>query len=162
MSSKQGKRAKNAAGTAEQRVLVLNGPNLNMLGVRNRDVYGSTTLPEIVKGLKTLGAELRLAVQHLQSNGEGELITAIQEARETAHAIIINAGAYSHTSIALRDALEMFPGPIVEVHLSNIAQREPFRHHSYISEVATGVIFGLGAQGYQLALRAVASLLARP
>ena len=142
-----------------QPVLVLNGPNLNLLGVRKREIYGGTTLPEIIADLERLGAELGLEVKSRQHNGEGELITAVQEARETAKGILINAGGYSHTSIALRDALECFPGPIIEVHLSNIAARESFRRHTFVSEVATGCVFGLGPAGYRLGLRALAELI---
>ena len=140
-------------------VLVLNGPNLNLLGVRKQEIYGSTTLPEIIADLERLGATLGLQVASEQHNGEGELITAIQQARTTMKGLLINAGGYSHTSVAIRDALECFPGPIIEVHLSNIARRESFRHQTYISQVATGVIFGLGPVGYRMGLRALAELL---
>ncbi len=142
------------------RVLVLNGPNLNLLGTRRPDLYGRTTLAEIEKRLHALGEELGLAVEVRQSNHEGTLVDWIQEARGTADALVINAAAYTHTSVAIRDALEVFEGPVVEVHLSNIFAREPFRHRSHVSPVATGVICGFGPLGYELALRALAARLA--
>lgn len=140
-------------------VLLLNGPNLNLLGVRNKQVYGAKTLPEITKELEGHASHLGLELSHAQYNGEGDLITAVQQARQSAKGLIINAGGYSHTSIALRDALECFEGPVIEVHLSNIAAREEYRRHSYVSEVAQGVIFGMGPLGYKLALHALADML---
>jgi 3-dehydroquinate dehydratase-2 len=147
--------------SAAPTVLVLNGPNLNMLGTREPEIYGSRTLADIEAMVRERAAGLGLAIDFRQSNSEGELVTWIQQARQSAAAIIINAGAYSHTSIAILDALQAFAGPIVEVHLSNIFRREPFRHHSHVSGVALGVICGLGAQGYLLALDAVADKVAR-
>jgi len=141
------------------KVLVLNGPNLNLLGEREPATYGRTTLADIEKSCRRHAKGLGLAVDFRQSNHEGELVTWIQEARRVNAAIIINAGAYSHTSIAILDALQAFERPILEVHLSNIFRREPFRHHSHVSTVAQGVICGLGATGYLLALSAVAELL---
>jgi len=141
------------------KVLIINGPNLNLLGEREPAVYGRTTLADIAKASRRHGKELGLAVECRQSNHEGEIVTWIQEARLSHAAIVINAGAYSHTSIAILDALQAFGGPVVEVHLSNIFRREPFRHHSHVSAVAKGVICGFGATGYRLALIAVSELL---
>jgi 3-dehydroquinate dehydratase-2 len=149
------------ASAAAPTVLVLNGPNLNMLGTREPEIYGSQTLADIEAMARERAADLGLALDFRQSNSEGELVTWIQEARLGADAIIINAGAYSHTSVAILDALQAFKGPIIEVHLSNIYKREAFRHHSYVSGVALGVICGLGAKGYLLALDAVADKVAR-
>ncbi len=140
-------------------VLVLNGPNLNLLGRREPDLYGHATLADLEADCARAGDELGLAVTCRQSNHEGELIDWIHDARETAAAILVNAGAYSHTSQAIPDALRAFPGIIIELHLSNIYAREAFRHHSHISAVADAVICGLGGRGYRLALRAVAERL---
>jgi 3-dehydroquinate dehydratase-2 len=145
--------------TKAKNILVLNGPNLNMLGVRQPEVYGRDTLADIGKACAATGKTLGLGVDFRQSNIEGELVTWIQEARGKKAGIIINPGAYGHTSIALLDALTLAELPVIEVHLSNIHRREPFRHHTYISQIATGVICGLGAQGYQLALQAMANLV---
>jgi len=144
---------------AAPKVLVLNGPNLNMLGLREPEVYGRTTLAEIEKACVADGRRLGLAVTCRQSNHEGELVGWIQEARGTAQGLVINPGAYSHTSIAILDALNAVQLPTIEVHLSNIHRREAFRHHSYVSQAATGVICGLGVQGYLLALLALAERL---
>ena len=142
-----------------KRVLVLNGPNLNMLGTREPATYGSQTLADIEKMATTEGATLGLEVTCKQSNIEGELVTWIQQALGAYDAIVINPGAYSHTSIAIHDAFKAVNLPVVEVHISNIYTREPFRHHSYVSPVALGVICGLGATGYKLALHALAEKL---
>lgn len=142
-----------------KRVLVLNGPNLNLLGMREPEIYGRTTLSDIEALCRSAGDELGLAVDFRQSNHEGELVTWIQEARNGADAILINPAAYSHTSVAIHDALKAVGLPVAEVHLSNIHQREPFRHHSYVSAVAYGVICGFGAAGYKLALHALAEKL---
>jgi 3-dehydroquinate dehydratase II len=142
-------------------ILVLNGPNLNLLGVREPATYGHDTLADIEEGCLERAADLDLAVDFRQSNHEGQLIDWIQEARENADGIILNAGAYTHTSIAILDALKASELPVVEVHLSNIHRRESFRRHSYVSEVAQGVICGFGAQGYLLALEAMARLIKR-
>ena len=142
-----------------KRVLVLNGPNLNMLGIREPQTYGSQTLADIEKMIATEAAGLGFTVECKQSNREGELCDWIQQALGQFDAIIINAGGYSHTSIAIPDALRAVALPVVEVHLSNIYAREAFRHHSYISAVAIGVICGLGATGYKLALHALAEKL---
>ncbi len=149
------------ASAAAPTVLVLNGPNLNMLGTREPEIYGAQTLADIEALVKDRARVHGLDVDFRQSNSEGELVAWIQEARLTAQAIIINAAAYTHTSVAILDALQAFKGPIIEVHLSNIFKREAFRHHSYVSPAALGVICGLGAQGYLLALDAVADKVAR-
>lgn len=140
-------------------VLILNGPNLNMLGVREPAIYGSDTLADIEAACADRAADHGLSVDFRQSNIEGELVTWIQQARAQHDGIIINPGAYSHTSVAILDALQIAELPVIEVHLSNIHKREPFRHHSYVSRVATGVIAGLGAHGYLLALDAMARLI---
>lgn len=138
-----------------KRVLVLNGPNLNMLGQRQPEIYGRTTLAEISAGVEAAAGELGMEAVCRQSNHEGELVTWIQQARSDFDAIVINAAAYTHTSVALLDALTLFEGPVVEVHLSNIHRRESFRHHSYISGAALGMIAGFGPVGYRLALLAL-------
>ena len=143
-----------------RRVLILNGPNLNLLGQREPEVYGRTTLVELAAACIDEAARLGLAAECRQSNAEGELVGWVQDWRDPGDGLIVNAGAYSHTSVALLDALRAAPGPVVEVHLSNIFRREAFRHHSYVSLAADGVICGLGVEGYLLALRAVAHLLA--
>jgi len=147
------------AKTMAKRVLVLNGPNLNMLGTREPKTYGAQTLADIEAMCGTEGETLGLGVECRQSNHEGELVTWIQQALGAFDAIVINPGAYSHTSIAIHDALRAVALPTVEVHISNIYTREAFRHHSYVSPVATGVICGLGATGYRLALHALAEKL---
>ncbi len=139
-------------------VLVVHGPNLNLLGSREPAVYGKTTLAEIDDRLKRLGEELGLDVRSFQSNHEGALIDRVQEARGTVQALIINAGGFTHTSVALRDAVAAVALPVIEVHLSNLATREKFRHHSYLTPICVGQIVGLGALGYELALRAVAQM----
>jgi len=136
-------------------ILILNGPNLNMLGTREPHIYGSQTLADIIQDCQQLATSLSITITAQQSNHEGELVEWIQHARSSADGIIINAGAYTHTSVAIRDALSAFDKPIIEVHLSNLYKREPFRHHSYISDIATGCIIGLGAIGYRLALQAM-------
>jgi 3-dehydroquinate dehydratase-2 len=141
-------------------VLVINGPNLNLLGLRQPEVYGRETLADLEASCRQGGAEFGLAVDCRQSNHEGQIIDWIHAARETTAALLINAGAYSHTSQAIPDALRAYPGLIVELHLSNIYARESFRHHSHISATATAVICGLGIAGYRLALGAVAERLA--
>jgi 3-dehydroquinate dehydratase II len=138
------------------RVLVLNGPNLNMLGVREPETYGSQTLADIEQMCLAEGERLGLLVACHQSNHEGELVGWIQQAMGAFDAIVINPAAYSHTSVAIHDALRAVALPVIEVHLSNIHARETFRHHSYVSSVATGVICGLGAAGYRFALQSLA------
>jgi 3-dehydroquinate dehydratase-2 len=142
-----------------KRVLVLNGPNLNLLGTREPGTYGSETLKDIENLCQATAQEMGLVVDFRQSNHEGELVTWIQDARTTADGILINPAAYSHTSVAIHDALRAVALPVAEVHLSNIHQRESFRHHSYVSSVAFGVICGFGALGYKLALMALADKL---
>lgn len=140
-------------------VLVLNGPNLNMLGTREPEIYGSETLDDIRTACEKRAEALGLGLDFRQSNDEGELVSWIQEARGAFGAVILNAGAYTHTSVAILDALLASELPVIEVHLSNIHQREDFRHHSYVSRAATGVIMGLGSQGYDLALEAAARII---
>jgi 3-dehydroquinate dehydratase-2 len=140
-------------------ILVLNGSNLNMLGVRQPEIYGRTTLADIEAQCRERAAALGLEIEFRQSNHEGELVTWIQQARDNADGIVINAGAYTHTSVAILDALKVAELPVIEVHISNIHAREEFRHHSYISAAATGIIVGLGPQGYLLALDALANIL---
>ena len=139
-------------------ILVINGPNLNLLGAREPHIYGRTTLEDIKATCLARARERDLSLDFRQSNDEGEIITWIQAARGTCDGIIINAGGYTHTSIAIMDALAAADQPVIEVHISNIYKREDFRHHSYISRVATGVICGLGPQGYLLAVDAMAEL----
>ncbi len=141
-------------------ILILNGPNLNMLGVREPEIYGSETLADIEAACANHAKSLGLRLTFRQSNNEGELVTWIQDARQSEAAVIINAGALTHTSVALLDALKTLDMPIIELHLSNIFAREAFRHHSYISLAASGLICGFGAHGYLLALDAVNRLLA--
>jgi 3-dehydroquinate dehydratase-2 len=140
-------------------VLILNGPNLNMLGVREPAIYGRESLADIESACREAAALMGLAVDFRQSNHEGELVTWIQEARGRFGAILLNAGAYTHTSVAILDALQTAELPVVEVHLSNIFRREPFRHHSYVSTVARGVICGFGSHGYILGLQAIARMI---
>lgn len=139
--------------------LVLNGPNLNLLGTRQPEVYGSTTLADIEATCTKVAAEIGVRVSFLQSNHEGVLIDAIHAARGVHDGIILNAGAYTHTSVAIMDAIKSVALPVVELHLSNIHQREEFRHLSYISKVAVGQICGFGAAGYPLAMNALAGYL---
>jgi 3-dehydroquinate dehydratase-2 len=141
-------------------IYVLNGPNLNMLGLREPAVYGRESLADVEKRARARAKAVGLAVEFRQSNAEGELVTWIQEAREKAQGIILNAGAYSHTSIAILDALQAAELPVIEVHLSNIFRREEYRQHSFVSLAAKGVICGLGPKGYELALEAMAEMLA--
>ena len=140
-------------------VLILNGPNLNLLGTRQPEVYGRATLADVEAACAALAITLGLSVDCHQSNHEGALVDLIQAARTTAAGIIINPGAYSHTSIAILDALAAFDGPVLEVHISNIHRREAFRHHSFVSARAEGVIAGFGTEGYLFALRRMATLL---
>lgn len=142
-------------------VLVLNGPNLNMLGVREPHIYGSMTLDDLEAACQERAEQLGLVVDFRQSNHEGELVSWIQQARTEHDGIVINAGAYSHTSVAIMDALILSELPVVEVHLSNIYKREAIRHHSHISAVAKGMICGFGPHGYLLGLDAMANILER-
>ena len=141
-------------------VMILNGPNLNLLGKRQPEIYGRETLADVQAACEALGATLGLTVGFHQNNHEGGLVDLIHQARETAQGIIINAGAYTHTSVAILDALNTFEGPVLEVHISNIHKREAFRHHSYVSHRAEGMIAGFGTEGYLLALRRMATLTA--
>ncbi|MCG7518303.1 type II 3-dehydroquinate dehydratase [Ruegeria sp. Ofav3-42] len=141
------------------KVLILNGPNLNLLGTRQPEVYGRTTLKMVEESCVNHGASIGLDVSHLQSNHEGALIDAIHAAKGTQDGIVLNAGAYTHTSIALMDAISSVELPVVEVHLSNIHAREPFRHTSYIARVALGQICGFGLQSYVMALDALSAHL---
>lgn len=143
------------------RIAVVHGPNLNLLGQREPDVYGRATLAEVDRSLAALGEELGARVETFQANGEGALVDHVQEAAARADGFLVNAGAYTHTSIALRDALVGVGRPFVEVHLSNVFAREPFRHHSVLSDRAVGLVAGFGADSYLLALRALVAHLRR-
>lgn len=145
--------------SAARTVFVLNGPNLNLLGKRQPEIYGHETLADVAARCTARGEALDLTVAFHQSNHEGEIVETIHRARDEAAAIVINPAAYTHTSVAIMDALLAFDGPVIEVHLSNVHRREDFRNHSYVSKAATGVICGLGSRGYLLALDAVADLI---
>jgi 3-dehydroquinate dehydratase-2 len=140
-------------------IYILNGPNLNLLGKRQPEIYGHETLADVETACATVAAEFGLEARLLQSNWEGQIIDWIHEAREVAAGIIINPGALSHTSVAILDALNTYEGPVLEVHISNVHKRESFRHHSYVSLRAEGVIAGLGVEGYALAMRRMGSLV---
>ena len=140
-------------------ISILNGPNLNLLGKRQPEIYGSETLADVEMACATLAKELGLAASFHQSNYEGGVVELIHAARETSAGIIINPAAYTHTSVAILDALNAFEGPVIEVHISNVHKRESFRHHSYVSLRADGVIAGLGTEGYLLALRRMKTLV---
>lgn len=156
--SKQTHSKKTASQNSEPRILVLHGPNLNLLGAREPAVYGRTTLADIHLAMEAQGRAAGVQVESFQSNSEGELIDRIQSAgSEGVSFIIINPAGYTHTSVALRDALAAVAIPFIEVHLSNIHAREAFRHHSYFSDIAVGVICGLGSEGYEIALTAALS-----
>lgn len=142
------------------RVLIVNGPNLNTLGTREPEIYGRETLSDIEAKCHAAAKALGLALEFYQSNHEGEIVTKIQESAKSYQGLIINAGAYTHTSIAIMDALLSLKIPVIEVHLSNIFQREAFRHESYISKAAKGIICGFGSQSYLLALQAMKELVA--
>ncbi|RMD94244.1 MAG: type II 3-dehydroquinate dehydratase [Alphaproteobacteria bacterium] len=141
------------------RIDILNGPNLNLLGQRQPEIYGRETLADIERACAALAGRLGLVTSFFQSNAEHELIDRIHADRGAAAGIIINPGAYSHSSVAILDALNAFDGPVIEVHISNIHKREAFRHHSYVSLRADAVLAGCGVEGYELALRRMASLL---
>lgn len=140
-------------------IYVLNGPNLNLLGKRQPHIYGSETLADVEADCRKLATELKLDLVFHQSNREYEIIDWVHEAREIAGGIVINPGAFTHTSVAILDALNTFDPPVIEVHISNVHKREEFRHHSFISKRADGVMAGFGTHGYQLALRQIAHLL---
>jgi len=141
-------------------VVVLNGPNLNLLGKRQPEIYGRETLADVEADCRRIGAELGLEIEFRQTNREYEIVDWIHEARGRAAGIVINPAAFTHTSVAILDALNAFEGPIIEVHISNVHKREAFRHHSFVSAVASGVIAGCGTQGYGLALQRIATLIA--
>ena len=145
--------------TDQKKIMVVHGPNLNMLGKRELEVYGTATLDDINGMLERRAAELGLVVEAFQSNHEGELVDKIQEAVNTCNGMIINPAAYTHTSVAIKDALLLLDVPVVEVHISNVYKREPFRHVSMVSDVVTGKIVGLGVHGYKLALDALAEMV---
>ncbi len=140
-------------------VLIIHGPNLNMLGKREPEIYGKTTLDEINSMLEEHGKRLGIAVETFQSNHEGAIVDKIQEASKSQKGIIINPAAYTHTSVAIRDALLLLDIPVIEIHISNIHKREPFRHKSLISDVATAQIAGFGVKGYSMALEALAGMI---
>ena len=141
------------------KILILNGPNLNLLGTREPEIYGRDTLSDIEHKCRLHGQAIGCEIDFQQSNSEGEIVDWIQLAQQESDGIIINPAAYTHTSVAIMDALKQFKKPIVEIHISNIFSREPFRHHSYISPVANGIICGFGAHGYSIALDAISQLV---
>jgi 3-dehydroquinate dehydratase-2 len=145
----------------QRSITIINGPNLNMLGSREPEIYGKTTLADIEKHCVEHAKKLGFSLDFHQSNHEGDLVDWIQQAGKSAAGLIVNAGGYTHTSVAIHDALKTVNVPIIEVHLSNIYQRESFRHHSYISPLARAVICGLGAKGYVIAIDALADLIGR-
>lgn len=142
-------------------IYIMNGPNLNLLGKRQPDIYGRETLADVEAACRATAQAAGHEVEMFQSNWEGALIDKIQEGREKAAGIVLNAGALTHTSVALFDALNTFEGPVIEVHISNVHKRESFRHHSYISARADGIIVGCGIQGYELGVQRVVRLLAK-
>ena len=140
-------------------IIIINGPNLNLLGEREQSQYGSMTFEQLKKNCLIKAKELNINLEFIQSNIEGEMVTAIQEAKSKFDGIIINAAGFTHTSVAIRDALDIFKKPIIELHISNIYKREEFRHKSLISDIATGGIFGLGDNGYILAIISMQNIL---
>ena len=146
-------------GQKMKTIFILNGPNLNLLGKRQPEIYGTDTLDDVQARCAAIAGGHDLNIDLRQTNHEGEMVDWIQEAREAAAAIIINPAAWSHTSVAVLDALHMFEGPVMEVHISNIHQREAFRHHSYVSQRAEGIVVGCGVQGYELALQRAIALV---
>ncbi len=146
-------------GRNNLKVLVIHGPNLNMLGKREPELYGTTTLDEINADIKTLGKKLGIVTETFQSNYEGAIVEKIQESMRTCNGLIINPAAYTHTSIAIRDAILLLDVPVIEIHLSNIYKREPFRHKSVVADIATAQISGLGVHGYALALEGMAGII---
>jgi len=141
------------------KIIIINGPNLNLLGEREQSQYGSTTFDQLKNNCLKKAAEIGMGLEFIQSNIEGELVTLIQDARNKYDGMIINAAGFTHTSVAIRDALDLFKKPIIELHISNIYKREEFRHKSLISDIATGGIFGLGAEGYILAIISIEKIL---
>jgi 3-dehydroquinate dehydratase II len=158
-ASPQVRAAAKGAATGPIAVLVVHGPNLNLLGEREPEVYGRTRLVDIDRELQHLGREMNLEVETFQSNSEGAIVDRIQAARNKSELLIINPGAYTHTSVAIRDAILAVAIPVIEVHLSNVYKREPFRHHSTIADIAHGRIMGFGAESYSLALRAARNIV---
>ena len=154
--------AKNTSKTKPLPIYIINGPNLNLLGTREPEIYGRATLGEIETLCAARAKSHGLSIVFLQSNKEGELVEFLQEARSTASGVIINAAGYTHTSVAILDALQMLKPPVIEVHLSNPARREEYRHVSYVAKAASGSITGLGVNSYLLAIDAVAAILAGP
>lgn len=142
-----------------KKILIINGPNLNLLHKRDHTIYGNISLEKIKNNCLQLAKELELEINFIQSNSEAEIIEAIHNGIDNSDGVIINAGAYTHTSIAIRDALEIYTKPKIELHLSNIFKREPFRHHSYLSGIVDAVISGLGSNGYTIALLAINDLI---
>ena len=140
-------------------ILVINGPNLNLLGTREPQIYGSETLKDLDERLDRVAEELDVSLEHFQSNHEGAIVDKIQAARQQVDFILLNAGAYTHTSVAIRDALAGIDIPFFEIHISNVHRREEFRHHSYLSDIAVGVIVGFGLDGYEFALRGAVNKL---
>ncbi|THD82144.1 type II 3-dehydroquinate dehydratase [Aliigemmobacter aestuarii] len=140
-------------------IFILNGPNLNLLGKRQPEIYGRATLEDVADACAALAEDLGLSIRFHQSNHEGQIVDWIHQARDEGAGVIINPAAYTHTSVAILDALNAFDGPVLEVHISNVHKREAFRHHSYVSLRADGVIAGFGTEGYQLALRRMATLV---
>ena len=140
-------------------IIIINGPNLNLLGEREQSQYGSITFDELKKNCSNKAKELGINIDFIQSNIEGEIVTSIQDARNKYDGIIINAAGFTHTSVSIRDALSIFKKPIIELHISNIYKREEFRHKSLLSDISTGVICGMGANGYILAINAMHDLL---
>ena len=141
------------------KIIIINGPNLNLLGEREQSQYGSTTFDQLKNNCLKKAAEIGIELEFAQSNIEGDLVTLIQDARKKYDGMIINAAGFTHTSVAIRDALDLFKKPIIELHISNIYKREEFRHKSLISDIATGGIFGLGAEGYILAIISIEKIL---
>ena len=141
------------------KIIIINGPNINLLGEREQSQYGSTNFDQLIEVCKKKSIELGLKIEFIQSNIEGELVNIIQDSRKKFNGMIINAAAFTHTSVAIRDALEIFKKPIIEIHISNIYKREEFRHKSLISDIVTGGIFGLGTEGYILAIIAMHKIL---
>ena len=142
-----------------KKILVINGPNLNLLGIREKEKYGQSSLEDIKKRCESHAKNIGLDIDFKQTNVEGEIVNFIQESREKYEGIIINAGGYTHTSVSIRDALDVFKGKIIELHISNIYKREEFRHKSLISGVVTGIICGLGTNGYILAINSMHEML---
>ena len=160
MATKTKDVAQDGATRREPVILVVHGPNLNLLGVREPEIYGGTTLRDVDRRMVELGRELGLSVKTFQSNSEGDIVDRIQAARGRIDLLIINPAAYTHTSIAIRDAIGALDAPVIEVHLSNVYKREAFRHHSTIADVVAGRIMGFGAESYVLALRAAVAIVA--